>query len=460
MSTLTEAQAGPHRVSRLAVGSWIMFDWATQPFFSLVMTFVFAPYFAAHLAANPVDGQAMWGYATGAAGLVIAILSPVLGSIADAGGGRKQWIAGFSILLIGGSIALWWAAPGHEGAVAIALIAFMIATLGAEFATVFNNAMMPGLVEDTRLGRLSGTGWGVGYIGGLISLVIMLGLMVGDPKTGKTLFGLTPIFGLDPAAYEGDRAAGPYAAIWYLIFVLPLFLFTPDIPRRMRLRSAVQKGLQNLKDTVRGLRHHANTMRFLIANMVYKDALAALFAFGGIYAAGIFGWTSIELGVFGIIIIIAATIGALIGGRMDDRIGPKKIIIVSLAVLVFSSIGILSIDKIHIAFVIPIAPPGDGGLFAGVGEKVYLLLGACIGAVSGPLQAASRTLMIRVSPPEQITEFFGLFALSGKVTSFVGPILVASLTALFDSQRVGISILVVFFAAGIWIMLPVRPRRE
>ncbi len=460
MSAMTGSQPGTRRASRLAVGSWIMFDWATQPFFSLILTFVFAPYFAAHLAPDPVDGQAMWGYATGAAGLVIAVLSPVLGSIADAGGVRKHWIAGFSVLLVGGSVALWWAAPGYDGAIALALVAFMIATIGAEFATVFNNAMMPDLVDDDRLGRLSGTGWGVGYIGGLVSLVIMLGLMVADQKTGKTLFGLTPIFGLDPATHEGDRASGPFSAIWYVVFVLPMFLFTPDVPRRLYLNHAVKKGLQNLKDTVRDLRHHANTLRFLIANMVYKDALAALFAFGGIYAAGIFGWTSIELGVFGILIIITATVGALIGGRLDDHIGPKKVIIGSLAVLVISSIGILSIDKSHIAFVIPYTPATNGGLFAGLGEKVYLLFGACIGAVAGPLQAASRTLMIRVSPPQQITEFFGLFALSGKVTSFVGPVMVATLTSLFDSQRVGISILVVFFAAAMWIMLPVRPRRE
>jgi UMF1 family MFS transporter len=460
MSAMTGAEPNTRRASRLAVGSWIMFDWATQPFFSLVMTFVFAPYFAAHLAANPVQGQAMWGYATGAAGLVIALLSPILGSIADAGGVRKHWIAGFSVLLVGGSFALWWAAPGFEGAIALALVAFMIGTIGAEFATVFNNAMMPGLVHDHQLGRLSGTGWGVGYIGGLISLVIMLGLMVGDPKTGKTLFGVAPIFGLDPASYEGDRASGPYSAIWYVVFVLPLFLFTPDVPRRMALGPAIRQGLENLKATVKGLGDHANTLRFLLANMIYKDALAALFAFGGIYAAGIFGWTSIELGIFGIIIIVAATIGALIGGLLDDRIGPKKVVLGSLAVLIFSSIGILSIDGTHIAFVIPVTPSGDGGLFAGIGEKIYLLFGVLIGAVAGPLQAASRTLMIRVSPQDQITEFFGLFALSGKVTSFVGPMLVATVTAISDSQRVGISVLVVFFVAGLWIMIPVRPRRD
>ncbi|MCB1501487.1 MAG: MFS transporter [Bauldia sp.] len=433
-----------------------MFDWATQPFFSLILTFVFAPYFAAHLAADPVAGQAEWGYATAVAGLAIAGLSPVLGSIADAGGGRKHWIAGFSLLLVAGSTALWWAAPGMAGSAALALVAFAIATVGAEFATVFNNAMMPGLVEDGRLGGLSGTGWGVGYLGGLVSLVLMLGLMVADPSTGRTLFGVAPIFGLDPATYEGDRAAGPFSALWYVIFVLPLFLFTPDVPRRLPLRRAIGEGLGNLGATLGGLRRHANTLRFLLANMIYKDGLAALFAFGGIYATGVFGWTTTEVGVFGILIIVAATVGALAGGRLDDRIGPKKVILGSLVVLAVASLGILSIDRDHVAFVIPVAPADSDALFAGIGEKVYLLLGAAIGIVAGPLQAASRTLMIRISPPEKLTEFFGLFALSGKVTSFAGPVLVASLTALSGSQRVGISVLVAFFVVALWAMAPVR----
>ncbi|WP_090876264.1 MFS transporter [Bauldia litoralis] len=440
---------------RSAILGWLLFDCATQPFFTLVITFVFAPYFAAHLAATPVEGQALWGYATGTAGLIIAVSSPLLGAIADATGARKPWIAGFSVLLVVGSIGLWWAAPGVEGAIAIALVAFVVATIGAEFATVFNNAMMPDLVDADQLGRLSGTGWAVGYAGGLVSIVISLGLMIGDPATGKTLFGTTPILGLDPASFGGDRASGPFSAIWYVVFVLPLFLFVPDTPKRLALLPAIRYGFRDLAATVAHLGRHANAARYLLARMIYADGLVALFAFGAIYAAGTFGWSSIELGLFGILILVTGTIGAAVGGRIDDHIGPKRLILGCIVILALASLGILSVDTGHIGFIIPV-DPGGGGLFGSASEKAYLVLGATIGAIAGPLQSASRTLLVRISPPGQMTQFFGLYALSGKVTSFAGPLAVGALTAYSGSQRIGISVLLVFFVAGGAVLMTVR----
>ena len=457
----TAATAPVRKASRRAVGSWLLFDWATQPFFTLVTTFVFAPYFAARVAANPVEGQALWGYATAAAGLVIAVFSPMLGAVADAMGARKPWIAGFSVMLCAGSFALWFAAPGVESAVTIALVAFAIATIGAEFATVFTNAMMPDLVDENRLGRLSGTGWAVGYVGGLISLIIVLGLFAGDAASGKTLLGLTPVFGFEAQRFEGDRASGPLTAIWYVVFVLPLFLFTPDVPRRSNLSTALRTGLRDLRETFASLRRHANAFRYLIANMIYTDGMVALTVFGGIYAAGTFGWSLTELGLFGILLIIFGTIGALVGGRLDDSRGPKWVVQVTLIMLIVAIIGILSIDESHVAFFIPVAPPAPGdGLFASAGEKAYLVLGVLIGLAVGPLQAASRSLLCRVSPRERMTQFFGLYALTGKATSFVGPFLVGLVTTVSASQRIGISVLVIFFAAGLIMMQSVSAERD
>lgn len=456
----SEEADGGRRVSRRAVGAWVMFDWATQPHYTLVTTFVFAPYFAARVAETPVAGQAMWGYATGAAGVAIALLSPVLGAIADAGGARKPWIAVFSLLLVAGAASLWFAAPGAEHAVAIALVGFAIATIGAEFATVFTNAMMPDLVEEGRLGRLSGTGWAVGYVGGLVSLVAVLGLLVASPDSGLTLFGIGPILGLDRASFEGDRASGPFSALWYAVFVLPLFLLTPDQPRRTNFADAVRRGLAGLKATLVALKDHANIGLYLLAHMIYADGLVALFAFGGIYAAGIFGWTSFELGLFGILLTITATIGAIVGGRLDDRVGAKPVIGWALVLLTLASVAILSIDAGHVGFVFAVEPAEpDGGLFASTGERVYLAIGAAIGALAGPVQSASRSLMARIVPRDKTTEFFGLYALSGKLTSFAGPLAVGIVTAMSQSQRIGISMLVLFFVVGAVLLVGVKPLR-
>src|SRR4051794_12559163 len=255
----------PSYPPRRAVIGWIFFDWAAQPYFTLITTFVFAPYFATHVAPDAASGQALWGFATAAAGIVIALLSPLLGAVADAAGRRKPWIAAFGALLVIGSAALWWGKP-HEG-VLLVLVAFAVASIGAEFTTVFNNAMMPTLVPPERLGRLSGTGWAIGYVGGLISLFIMLGFLAASPQTGRTLIGIAPLFGLDPAQHEGDRIAGPLAAAWFALFVLPLFVFTPDHAGRMPLRAAIGHGFRTLADTLRALPRHRDLALFLIANM-------------------------------------------------------------------------------------------------------------------------------------------------------------------------------------------------
>jgi MFS transporter, UMF1 family len=446
--------SAPTYPPRRAVAAWVMFDWAAQPFFTLVTTFVFAPFFAAAIAANPAQGQAYWGYATSFAGLCIALFSPILGAVADQGGARKPWIATFGLLLVLGSALLWYAVPGSQHAITIALLGYMIALIGAEFATVFNNAMMPTLVPPERIGWLSGTGWAVGYLGGLLSLALALGFLAADPTTGKTLLGLAPALGLDAMAREGDRVTGPLSALWFIVFVLPMFLLVPDHPPRMPLRQAIGSGLSQLRQSIRSLPKKPTLFRFLIANMVYADALVALFAFGGIYAAGVFGWQTIEIGIFGILLTVTGTIGALIGGRLDDRIGSRAVILGSLVILIVTCVGIAGTSKESILFLWSSAPPVAGdGLFAAASEKAYLGLGLLIGLVAGPLQASSRALLVRTAPPSEIGQYFGLFALSGKVTSFVGPLFVALATDITGSQRAGLVVLAVMFSGGLAVLL-------
>jgi UMF1 family MFS transporter len=311
------------------------------------------------------------------------------------------------------------------------LLAYAIASVGVEFATVFNNAMMPTLVPPEKMGRLSGTGWATGYIGGILSLILVLGFLAANPDTGRTLFGMAPLFGLDPVSHQGDRITGPLTGIWFVIFVLPMFLFTPDYPARRPIREALREGLSGLKRTLGELPKQKSLATFLLANMIYTDGLVSLFAFGGIYAAGTFGWHTIQIGSFGILLAIAGTFGAWLGGKLDDRLGPKR--------------------------VMKVAPPVPGGpLFSGAAERAYLVLGCLIGAAGGPLQAASRTLLIRLAPKDRIAQYFGLFALTGKVTSFIGPLLIGAITAVTASQKAGMALLVVFFVAGLALLTRVR----
>lgn len=451
-----ETRAKPVFASRPAILGWLLFDWACQPFFTLVTTFVFAPYFAAALAPDPVTGQSLWGYATAAAGFALAILSPVLGSVADATGPKKPWIAACGLVLVIASYALWYAAPGQPSAIPVALIGFAFATIAVEIAAVFNNAMIPHLVPPERYGRLSGTGWAMGYLGGLVSLVIVLGFLAADAGSGKTVLGLSPLFGLDPTMREGDRITGPFSAVWFLIFVMPLFLVTPDIARsKLQLGEAVRHGLAQVKHTLIDARRHEGVLRFLIANMVYQDALVALFAFGGIYGAGVFGWQATELGLFGILLTITGTIGALIGGRLDDAFGAKPVIMGAILILALVCVGVLSLGREHILFVIPTAPVGEG-LYASAPEKLFVLLGLVIGAVAGPLQASSRSLLARLVPPREAGRYFGLLALSGKVTSFLAPLAVAVATAIFQTQAAGPAVLILFLFAGFVLLSGVK----
>ena len=449
----------PRYAARAGLLGWILFGWAAEPYFTLVTTFVFAPYFASTIAPDPVTGQSLWGFATAGAGLAIALLSPLLGAIADAAGRRKPWIAGFGLLLVVGSSAMWFGRPNEPAMIPFLLFAYAVATIGVEFAIVFINAMMPMLVPADHIGRLSGTGWAVGYVGGIASLVLVLGFLAADPHSGRTLLGFRPLLGLDPISHEGDRVTGPLTALWFVVFAWPMFVFTPDGSVKRRVGAALREGLSELKDTLRQLPQRPSIGSFLLANMIYTDGLVSLFAFGGIYAAGTFGWHTIQIGIFGVLLAIAGTFGAWIGGKLDDRFGSRFVIVSCLHVLLFATTAILTVNRDSIAFVAVAAPERGGPLFGSPAERAYLILGGLIGMVAGPLQAASRSLLIRLAPQDRITQYFGLFALTGKLTSFVGPLLVGAVTAITASQKFGMATLPVFFVAGLALLRLTAPHQ-
>ncbi|PPD00708.1 MAG: MFS transporter [Hyphomicrobium sp.] len=451
--------------------SWMMFDWAAQPYYTLVQTFLFAPYFANVVVQNAACGsmiavgsekaacgQALWGYAAAVAGLLIAFLSPFLGAVADGQGRRKPWIAALALVFLAGLATLWTATPdANTTTIFLILAGFVIATLAAELMGVFSNAIMTGLVPKDELGRLSGNGWAVGYFGGLASLALVAGFLVPLPGESTTLLGFQPLLSLDTGAREGDRLTGPFAAVWFLIFIIPFFLFVPDRKPPLKSQAAERSAGAELWNTIKSLPSHPSLLIFLLARMIYTDGLTAIFTFGGIYGASVFGWGPLELGIFGIVLTLVGAFGALIGGRLDDRFGPKTVIIAALAILLIGAVGILSVDQTHILFTTEVAAKiTNSQAFSSVGEQTFLAFAIIVGLVAAPIQAASRSLLARLAPADKITQYFGLFAFSGKVTAFMAPLIVALVTQQTGSQRLGMASLLAFLIIGAAMMAFVR----
>lgn len=425
--------------SRKPIWSWMLFDWAAQPFHTLILTFIFAPYFTAHVAPSAVEGQAMWGYAAAIGGILVAIMAPIFGAMVDISGPRKPWIAFFSLFLVAGSATLYQATPDGTAPIMLVLVAFVVAIIGAEMTAIFTNAMMPNLVPRSELGKLSGSAWGLGYAGGLTALIFVLFFMSANAESGLTLIGVQPIFGLDAAMHEGDRATGPMTAIWYLIFVVPLFLFTPD-SKRTGTSTSLNAGLSDLWASIKELPQRGSYFTFLITSMFYRDGLNALYAFGGIYAAGVLGMSIIQVGIFGILAAFTGAIGAFIGGRMDAKFGPKPVVFWCCWLLVLASFLVVSTTPDQTLFVVAI----DDGM----ATIIFYIAGGIIGAAGGTLQAASRTLLVDQVQPYETTKAFGLYALTGKSTSFLGPLLIALVTSWSASQRIGITPVIILLAIG------------
>jgi UMF1 family MFS transporter len=408
------------------------------------------------MAPDAATGQAAWGYGVAIAGFLIAILSPVLGSIADQTGPRKPWIAFFAVIKIAMLCLLWIAAPGSSLFLIVAI--FTVASVAAEFSIVFNDSMLPRLVPNAEVGRVSNIAWGLGYLGGMIVLIFVIAFLAGSPETGKTIIGVTPLFGIDPAQGEDARATGPISALWYLVFILPMFLFTPDAggPRH-GLGEAVREGLAELKSTIREARQRIGLVRFLIARMVYQDGVNALLALGGGFAAAMFGWSITEIGIYGIILNVVAIFGCLYASRADTRLGSKRVVSACIILLLIATVGIVSTGPGYTAFgALQLGSADSGGLFGTAAEKAYILYGLLIGIAFGPVQASSRAYMARSVSEEEAGRYFGLYALSGRATSFLAPFLVATVTAFTDSARAGMAVIILFFVVG-WLILRGTP---
>ncbi len=447
--------------ARRRIWGWWFFDWASQPYNTLLLTFSFGPYFAelarAHFAAGGMDAeaasaasQAYWTATQTVTGVIIAVLAPLLGVIADGRGRKMPWIWGFSIMYVVGAWALWWAAPGMP-TLFWAAFWFAFGFIGMELATNFTNALMPGLASHDEMGRVSGTGFAFGYLGGVIALFLFLLFFADDAKTGKTLIGLSPAFGLDPAAREGTRSVGPFTALWYLIFMIPFFLWVRE--PAVRGGKKVGAAVGGLARAISALRRRPSLLAFLIASMFYRDALNATYALGGAFASNVMGWTVIQSGVFGIVAAIAATFASWAGGKLDASAGPKPVIV--MAVLVLTVTIVVMMNLTPDAFFGHVLPEGSS-----LPDMIFYGCGVMIGAAGGIAQAASRTLMVFHTSEHDAAGDFGFYGLSGKATAFLAPALITLATTATGSARLGIAPLVGLFLIGLVLMIWVKPQGE
>ena len=438
--------------ARKRIWGWYFFDWASQPYNTLLLTFIFGPYVVS-VVGDGSAAQAIWGYGIGAAGLVIAVLSPLLGAVADKAGGRMAFIWLFSALYVLGSWMLWYSAPDAFN-VWMVMFWFCLGLIGMEFATTFTNAMLPNLAPREDIGKLSGSGWAFGYIGGLVSLMVML-LLLGEGANGKTMLGIPPILGLDAAAREGTRAVGPLTAIWYAVFMIPFFLWVkePRRPGAVGIGQAMRSAWPELRATLARLPSNRSLSAYLASSMFYRDALNGMYTFGGIYAAGVLGWQSMQIGIFGIVALVTGALFAWLGGKADARLGPKPVIMFTVLVLTLVAIAVVFVSRTSVMGV-PVGPE------SALPDIAFYILGALIGAGGGVLQSASRTMMVRQSSPEKMTEAFGLYALSGKATSFLAPLSIGLATSITGSQQLGIAPLIVLFLIGLVLLIWVKSDGE
>ena len=432
--------------------AWALYQWARDPYFLLVNIYVFAPYFSGTVVGDPVRGQALWGYVQSVAAFFMAVSSPVIGAIADAGGRRKPWLLGTTLVALPAMAAIWFAVPGMGAGGSIApaflgiLVALILAGLMIELSAVFHNAMLPGVAGPGGVGLLSGLGLALGNLGGIATLLFVL-FAFALPET--------PLFGIDRAAHEHERLVGPLGALWMLVFCLPLFLFTPDA-RGTGLGpvAAAKTGLSTLWGTIRRLGHYRNVAGYLVARMLFGDGWVVMLFFGGIYAAGVFGWGATELTVYGVLNSVVAAFGAIVGGRVDDLIGSKRTLQASLLGCILTGLAVISVTRTEIFFMpVPEGMPGlDLPVFRTAPEQVYVGLVFLIAIFITAGIASSRTMMARIAPPTMMAEFFGLFALSGNATSFMGPLMLALVTSATGSQRLGFLTAHFFLAAGLVVL--------
>lgn len=431
-------------VPRRQVVSWALWDWATQPFNSVILTFVFASLYlvsdsflpadvAALADGDPAKDQALAGLSSGyglvttLAGILILLLAPVLGQRADATGRKKRTLMLFTAILALLQFALFFvhADPAYFwlGAALLALGAVV-----SEIAGVNYNAMLHQVSTRRTIGKVSGLGWGLGYIGGIVALVIVVALTFAD------------WFGLDTSDGLAYRLIAVGAAVWTVIFSIPIFLNVPESapaadPERRKV-NFFQSYVLLVKDLIRLFKNSRPAFWFLFASAIYRDGLAGVFAFGAILASVAFGFSANEVLIFGIAANVVAGVSTIFAGRADDRFGPK-------AVIVFALVGLVAMAVVVFAF-------------HDVGKVIFWVGGLVLSSFVGPAQAASRSLLARVTPVGLQGEIFGLYATTGRVASFLSPAMWTLFIAISGSTIFGVLGIAIVLLVGLVLLVFVK----
>jgi len=402
--------------------NFALYDFANSAFTTIIITFIFATYFAKQIAPDPILGQSYWGWTIGVTGFLVAIIGPVLGSFADKKNKIVFFIRCFSLLCILFTTLLWFSKP-HQSYLLYTLVIVGIANLFYELSLIFYNSLLKDISKDKNLGKSSGFGFALGYIGGILILFISIKLFI---DTNNLPFGLVK------EDSQNIRAIALLVSIWFLIFSIP-FLFFVIKENKKKIKKNISSNFADLKKLLWDKKISV-LGKFLIARMLYADGLNAIIVMGGIFAVGVFSLEIKDLLKLSIIMNVTAFIGAFVGGVANDKYGSKIIIIFSLIGLILSSTAILFTFTV----------------------STFFFLAAINGLFIGPIQSASRVVITSMLNKNNQGKGFGLFATSGKLTSFIGPILVSTVTYLTASQRIGFSAAILLLLSGLIILLNIK----
>lgn len=433
--------APKQKLSRSAL-SWILHQGTRDPYVILITIYVFAPYFSRVLVGDPVKGQAVVADISTVYGVLTAILAPILGASIERFGPRKPFMGLVLAIMVPVLFALWFASPGG---LSVSLVGLALIVLGVAYncGDVLNNSLLSRSAEKGQEPVLSGLGYAAANGLSVSLLIFVMWAFVLPGMVPWSFVPASPLLGLSQADHEPSRIVGPLAATVMLLGAIPFFLWTKDAPRTgVSLVSAVKEGVKLIVDTFGNLKGHADVAKFLGARMLYCDGMTALLIFGGLFAAGLMKWGELEMLAYGISLSIFGVLGGLIAPWFDKTLGPRRAIQVEVGMCILVLLGTLGMGREKILYfwtwdAATHPAVWNGPLFRTLPEIIYLGLGLLIAVFVTAQYASSRTLLVRLAPADRMAAFFGLFSLSGTATMWLGSLLVALATKIFDSQVAG-----------------------